>query len=600
MSRPSSTSAAKLCRLLCGGVFGWLLLSACSNDERGEVMVIVTTDMALPADLDWLEWTVSRPAHPDKAPEHGSFALDQPSALPATLAIVSGDGGAEPVTVTVVAKTGGAEGAPRVSREARFTVPESGQKMLNMPLNWLCSDANLEPACAAGTTCQAGKCVDSQLAAELFDYEPLKPLPCFDVLGCTLTGGVWRASPPSTNEAGHCIMDASSVLSGAMSVALIVNAEQAGNAGVCAPNADGSGSAASPAAGLCFVPLDRDSGPDGYQLVKNAQHQTEIQLPDGVCAAFARGSIKRVALTRTDCPTKTSARPLCAPPSSSSSCVAAPSSCPAVIPASWSGYSCSGAERPSASTLSYCGVTDNDPDEGPVVRGHYCCTSGQEPAEDPLLIDDMSGGPLIKLRPPPGDTAGDWFTASDDIERPLSPSRQPQTLFTYRAIDPVTLPDGPTIRRAACFRMREGFSGYYALEGFNFFSDGAEAVPVDVSRFSGISFWATLTGLGADPPPAMRVVFPNSDTDTQHLSTCMQPALDETNCNHFGKKLELTSDWQKVSVTWDELTQASDFGMMFGMFEPHVYSVDFQASGPGPSGLAPPFEFCVSQIRFTE
>jgi hypothetical protein len=55
-----------------------------------------------------------------------------------------------------------------------------------------------------------------------------------------------------------------------------------------------------------------------------------------------------------------------------------------------------------------------------------------------------------------------------------------------------------------------------------------------------------------------------------------------------------------VSVTWDELTQARDFGMMFENFEPHVYSVDFQASGPGPSGLAPPFEFCVSQIAFTE
>jgi hypothetical protein len=249
--------------------------------------------------------------------------------------------------------------------------------------------------------------------------------------------------------------------------------------------------------------------------------------------------------------------------------------------------------------LSYCGVSDADPQLGPTVRGHFCCTKGQGETEDPLLIDDMSGGPLIKYPAPVGQVPGSWFTASDDDKLPLSPPQGPHSLFTYREIPAVTLPGGPTITRAACFRMDQGFSGYYALEGFSFYGSGADATALDVRRFDGIRFWATLDSFDPDIPQPIRVVFPNRDTDTEHpSSTCLKSGLGKSNCDHFGLQLpKLDTTWQKFEVRWADLEQSRGRGQPF---DPHVYTVDFQATGPGPEGKALRFDFCVSQISFIE
>jgi len=591
--RMRAAGSVALLSALCAG--------ACANQEAGEVMLVVSTDLSLPSDLNWLEWSVTPLAHPERV-QTGGIALDSYDALPATLAVVAGQQPRETVSVRISGRTGGERGPVRVTREARFTLPEHGPQTLNMPLNWLCSDVNQLEPCGEGMTCDAGRCVSSA-SVVLSDQLPSQSTTCFDVLRCNLVQ-TWIKQTPDL-DADTCILEPKAYLGSPLNVALEVNTENVGNAGVCAPGSDAE--VPPPNAGSCFIPLAQNGGTNGWDLIKNKLGQTVIRLPRAVCDPPLRNSIASVAVTRATCPSKHSNERSC---EYSSVCVPSPASCPKGMPSTWSGYSCSGAASPidePGSGLKYCGVSDADPELNRPVRGHYCCTEGQVAGDDdPLLIDDMTGGPLIKFRPvPPDQVAGSWFTASDDDSLPLSPPQTPHTLFTYREITPAVTPTGgPTISRAACFRMQQGLSGYYALEGFSFYGSGAEATALDVSRFSGISFWAKLSGADRDIPQPMRVLFPNRDTDTQHpMSTCLSSNAGKENCDSFGKRLDgLNESWQKYEVYWTELKQSPGAGHQLfpAPWDTHVYSVDFQATGPGPDGRVLPFDFCVSQISFLE
>jgi hypothetical protein len=153
--------------------------------------------------------------------------------------------------------------------------------------------------------------------------------------------------------------------------------------------------------------------------------------------------------------------------------------------------------------------------------------------------------------------------------------------------------------------MPEGFSGKYALEGFSFHTVESRAGFFDVQQHAGITFWATAKGAdGGAPPPPIVVAFPDFNTDTEHASTCIQGAPKDTppkeNCNAFRKPLALSDQWQKFTVLWSELAQADGFGQPFPQFDTRVYSVVFEALGEGPKPAGPAFEFCVSQIRFTD
>ena len=611
-----------------------LSLCACSSSEKGELVVVITTDMVLPTDLNWLDMTVSRAGRPD---EHKSIELPAFDSLPGTLAVVAGAQEAELVTITLEARSGGENGDVRVRREARLELPRTGQKMLPMPLNWLCSDANQPPeGCGAGKTCDAGQCVDSLIEHELTNYAPLKPAECFHTAACSLTGDKWAQAIPNIDpDNGDCIIDPQSVQPTMMAttVSLVLEPGLAGAAGDCVPDASDADLTLNRRAGKCFLPINQEATPNGWQYVKKSATQTEIRLPRGVCDAVSRCSVQRVVLTfNSNCPAKTSSASLCdAPPV----CVTSPMSCPSTFPDSWTGYSCSGSASPGESygdQNHYCGVPSSETLAGealqcantlPLSRGHFCCTAGQEQRKDSLLIDDMTDGPLIKLPVPAvvgatdGGKAyrnenplfpGSWFTATDDPEQTQSQGQN--RLFTYRAIEPVTPPDGtPKFDHAACFTMAKAFKGFYALEGFSFFANKttSTAEPVDVSHYAGMTFWAKAVALDPDRGrPPIGVFFPNADTDTEHSSTCVKSGtanhLGKRNCNSYRQILPLNEQWQQFSVRWSDLAQAPEYGDHYDSFNPHVYSVDFEALGVDPAGqgTAPPFDFCVSQIRFLE
>jgi len=609
----------------CLGACLSLSLGACSNQDPGELLLVVTTDMAVPTDLNWLDLTVARAGSPD---EHRSIELKSAASLPGTLAIVAGNREAALVTITLEARTGGKDGDVRVRREARLSLPATGQKMLPMPLNWLCSDAN-QPAegCGAGKTCDAGRCVDSSITQQLGDYTPLAPAPCFDARDCPLTDDIWDRVTPNIDTIQvegegmqlACFIEAKSVPTRPMNVALIIEPGLAGTAGLCAP-VTGADPSTNHGAGDCFVPLNQDDTSNGWQYVSIGSGQHVVRLPSGVCDAARRCSVKRVALTfNSSCTPKTVSAPLCelAP-----RCVTSPMSCPSTFSDSWTGYSCSGSSPPSGYSDSgpghhYCGIPTRETlsqqatmcsEILPQNRGDFCCTLGQRPQADPLLIDDMSDGPLIKLPVPPGLGLfpGSWFTATDDTLVLPSPLNARDKLFTYTSFTPpVTPPDGePSFDRAACFQMPNGLKGNFALEGFSFFAHEDSTVqPVDVSQYGGMTFWAKAVVLepGRELPEEIGVFFPNFDTDTEHQSSCILLGQGKGQCSAHRKLLSLSEKWQKFSVRWNELAQGN-FGMPYNPFNPLVYSVDFEALGPAPNALGhkPGFEFCVSQIRFLE
>ena len=570
-----------------------VLSCTAAKTQSGEIVAVVTTDMVVPEDIDTLVWSVTISG--DEAPlNQGSVDLKS-KPLPATLAIVSGRDTSRPVRVQL---DGSHAGASRVHREAQLTVPADGTvRQLAMPLNWLCTDdANPSLSCGAGQTCQGGECVPSAIdASALPAYTAPGGGACFDVGTCfaQLIGGgfVWPARPDPTT--GQCVP--TNYNGGAdVNVALVVDTSQIGNYGAC--NVVG---------GQCLIPLARGS-PDGWRALSDDGGAVTIGLPPGVCNDVGTTLVGVVfAQASATCPPKLLDSSTCAPPDT---CIFSSGVCPDWGP-DWVGYSCSGSAVPPPDAVQECfpptAASDAGTDDagtetnGRATGGRWCCGTGVGGQPGSLLIDDMSGGPQIKIAPPLGDSAGFWFTVSDDLKSPLLPV--PLGLFTYTAVPPSDTPDGGPMN-AACLTSPLGYNGFFAEEGFNFawpkhmLSPGG--VPFDVSSYTGIRFWAW--SLYADQ--SITVSFPDVDTaSVDPTSTCNQnPDGGQCGNDWAIQNLALTDTWAPYEIRWDQLTQAT-WGAKFPQFDAkQVFSTNFIVRGPGPVLYYPPFEFCVSQIYFTQ
>jgi hypothetical protein len=495
------------------------------------------------------------------------------------------------VRVHLELRQGGARGALRVQREAELQFPSEGVKQLPMPLDFLCVEGSLPTACASGMTCRAGSCVDDKVE-RLADYvETPSSGACFNVAACFRgLNGNNTPAPREDDNFKRCVIRGNQVLHAVdVNVALIVNRTVVGNYGVC-----------DALSGRCLVPLNQ--GPEGWQTLRDASgNAVAIGLPEAVCTG-SEGMLGVVVSSSPNCATNTECQ-------ETPICVAADKQiCPAP---SWSGLSCSGPALPSDNPPSdhpyhWCGRVKADPATGPVVAGLWCCAEREPAQPNPLLIDDMSSGPLLKLEPEKGFASGAWFSASDDTNADLSPPPAP-ALFSYRAFDPavVPAPGASPISHAACLRSDKGFSGYVAMEGFVFslsMPDNKPA-PLDVSHYTGIRFWAAAMPLQPgklDVSRQLRVQFANVDTYDQpnSESTCLKEGKAET-CDDFGKKIALPGDysWASYTIKWDELEQQG-YGQPFTDFKPNVYTTTFIVQGNTSRSL--PFDFCVAQVEFTE
>lgn len=300
--------AASLLRVL--AVPALFAVSACTSETKspGQLVVAVSTDMALPEQVDTIQLQVI---------VNGTTLLDSPmptgagddaQPIPATLTLVAGPDPSVPATIRVI---GLRSGVARTLRQAITTVPTEGTALLRMPVQWLCDgtthavrgpngDVSYESECGPDNTCQVGRCVPARTDA--------KGLPSYES-GSVFGGG--EAPPPKGHSAGACFDTFGCMLSGtaaapddqctiappADSGSGINVALRVANDGIC----DTTGT-------TCFVPLDE--GDEGW-----SSQNGRIALPPAVCTKLRNGLVTNVVVS-TSCETKLASIPPCGPWSS--------------------------------------------------------------------------------------------------------------------------------------------------------------------------------------------------------------------------------------------------------------------------------------------
>ena len=274
------------------------LLAGCAEAERpGELMLVITTDMALPDQLD----AISVQAFIAGGREYErDFELGaQRGTTPATLAFTSR---AEHPVKVVVQVAGSKDHRWRTFREAATLLPPNKIVALPMPLQWLCQGmvesmpGDSPPrqdraisSCGAGQTCRAGRCESSEVEfGSLAEYAPSEVFGgantpeqgrCFDVLRCL-------------SDADVVVPDRDCSI-GASAAEGVNVALQVDDGGIC----DATGK-------RCLVPLDGGER-EGWRLQGD-----RIALPPAVCEKLAEGSV--LAVLRSEaCPTKTPRIPVC-------------------------------------------------------------------------------------------------------------------------------------------------------------------------------------------------------------------------------------------------------------------------------------------------
>jgi hypothetical protein len=262
-------------------------------------MLAITTDLSIDEDMNQV--------HVEVTDANGAVrdALDRDliptgdDAMPGTLALVPPNSGGQTVHIRVLATKNG-KLPPRVIREAIAKVPTDRVAMLRMPLHFLCAD--LPDACEDNHTCKAGKCLPSDVDANLLpDYTEAavfgggdahgKGSYCLDAQACfkhtdVLTPNPTNCSVPLPKGADPAKLN----------VALVLPPMIAGH---CLPDESGT----PPKAGNCLIPLDSDAE-EGFLISDN-----QIKLPPAVCE---RPSILGVSVT-TSCRTKDLSVPVCGP-----------------------------------------------------------------------------------------------------------------------------------------------------------------------------------------------------------------------------------------------------------------------------------------------
>ena len=103
--------------------------------------------------------------------------------------------------------------------------------------------------------------------------------------------------------------------------------------------------------------------------------------------------------------------------------------------------------------------------------------------------------------------------------------------------------------------------------------------------------------------PLKAIDFENTFTEDAR-STCNQnPEAGRCGDDWGIQRLEITPTWKEYFVKWADLKQQSiDWGQAHfeGFDKKRVFAAYFAVHGKGRDVKTPPFEFCVSQIYFTQ
>jgi hypothetical protein len=274
-------------RLLRAALALVVVMVACSAEvlpPKGQIMLVITTNLAPPKDFDKLDLTI---VDGETELKYGPYEMggSQPTKLPATFAIVAGSDPNRAVRIKLEASRAG---AVRIRREAIVRVPPDRIASLPLPVDGLCvdlpacpPDANNEPQ-----TCIAGRCETAKVdETKLPDYAPAAVFgggtgngdgQCFDTIACFAGGKEATVDPKDCSIAKEL---------GGSGTNIAVVRPFTGD-GVCAPMA-------------CLIPLDRDPFTDPTTFFTGWREDGQrLRLPPGVCERSFP------VMVSTSCPTK--------------------------------------------------------------------------------------------------------------------------------------------------------------------------------------------------------------------------------------------------------------------------------------------------------
>jgi hypothetical protein len=183
------------------------------------------------------------------------------------------------------------------------------------------------------------------------------------------------------------------------------------------------------------------------------------------------------------------------------------------------------------------------------------CAAGLRPVDDGLADDFEDGdSQLSKV----GDRSGYWFTSHDNNGSAIDPS-------------PFKMSDngaGGSKKALHVFGNTSSDNGAWGvLVGVGFVEQGV----YDASDYAGVSFKAKVVG-SSTTSVRFNVADANTHPDGGVCKSCW---------NHFGKDIDLTTDWREYIVSFAELKQKPGWGEQFAAITPSKLIALNWAIGPG-------------------
>lgn len=290
-------------------------LIACSGDtiERGQIMLALQTDLALPKDVSRIRIQILRDGVVRFDTTYNVGDGPEDSKLPATLGIV-GDNEGETVEVRIIGFKGK---VARTLNKAVTTIPTARTALLRMPIQWLCDgevteidsdtyESTCEPVDGVEHVCLAGRCVPVEVDSETLPaYTPGAVFgggngregtgKCFPVEDCMQGDAGFDVTVNMTD----CTVDIPADQDEPINVGLKTGKN---GAGVCNDND-------------CYVPLDQDHLLGWAEVPTSSSGVRKVGLPPAVCARLKDGRATGLRASRS-CDTKTPDIPTCGPWSS--------------------------------------------------------------------------------------------------------------------------------------------------------------------------------------------------------------------------------------------------------------------------------------------
>lgn len=195
---------------LIAGLVTLTWMAGCSDKGATAVVVAVSTEGAIPDDINRLRIVVNRGG---TSPTLEPYDLPATARLPGTITIKPKKDGeiSGPIKISVegylASPTG--EQKRRVLRSATVSFISEKQKLLRMPLRFSCFDSS---DCTDGMTCVGGECVNDHVdASSLPDFEEYKVQAtgsgCFNERKCFAPEDTWKLELPKASG-DSCTFDA--------------------------------------------------------------------------------------------------------------------------------------------------------------------------------------------------------------------------------------------------------------------------------------------------------------------------------------------------------------------------------------------------------